>query len=61
MLCIDNTGYAPDKSIYYESNSDGHITNKPYSPELVIRYIDKKIKSKRNQTKALGIIKSIII
>jgi hypothetical protein len=59
MLYIDNTEHAPDKSLYYESNSNGHIT-KPYSPELAIRYIDKKTEFERNQTKALGTIKSIV-
>jgi gag-polypeptide of LTR copia-type len=59
MPYIDNTEHAPDKSFYYKSNSDGHIT-KPYSPELAIRYIYKKAEFERNQTKALGAIKSII-
>jgi hypothetical protein len=59
MLYIDNTEYAPDKSLYYETNSDGHMT-KPHSLKLAIRYINKKIEFERNQTKALGIIKSII-
>jgi hypothetical protein len=59
MPYIDNTEHAPNKSLYYESNSDGHIT-KPYSPKLAIRYINKKAEFKRNQTKALGVIKSII-
>jgi hypothetical protein len=36
------------------------MTNKPYSPELAIRYIDKKTEFERNQTKALGAIKSIV-
>jgi hypothetical protein len=34
---------------------------KPHSPELAIRYIDKKAEFERNLTKALGAIKSIII
>jgi hypothetical protein len=59
MFYIDNTEYAPDKSLYYKSNSDGHIT-KPYSPELAIRYIDKKAEFEYNQTKAFGAIKSIV-
>jgi hypothetical protein len=36
------------------------MTNKSYSPELIIWYIDKKAKSERNQTKVFGIVKSII-
>jgi hypothetical protein len=60
MPYIDNTEHAPDKSFYYELNSDGYMTNKPHSPELAIRYIDKKTEFERNQTKALGAIKSII-
>jgi len=42
MPYIDNTEHIPDKSLHYKSNSDSHITNKPYSLELDIRYIDKK-------------------
>ena len=42
MPYIDNTKYTPDKSLYYKSNSDSYMTNKPYSPKLAIRYIDKK-------------------
>jgi hypothetical protein len=60
MPYIYNTEHTRDKSFYYKSNSDGQTTNKPYSPELAIRYIDKKAEFKRNQTKALGAIKSII-
>jgi hypothetical protein len=60
MPYINNTEQAPDKSLYYESDSDSHMTNKPYSPELAIRYINKKAKFERNQIKALGAIKSII-
>jgi hypothetical protein len=37
------------------------MTNKPYSPELAIRYIDKKAKFERNQVKTLSAIKSIIL
>jgi len=47
MPYIDNTEHAPDKSLYYKSNSDSHTT-KPYSPKLAIRYIDKKAKFERN-------------
>ena len=60
MPYIDNTEHTPDKSLYYKSDSNGHVTNKPYSPKLAIRYIDKKSKFERNQIKALGAIKSII-
>jgi hypothetical protein len=60
MPYIDNTEYTLDKSLYYKSNSDSHVTNKPYSPKLAIWYIDKKAKFKRNQIKTLGAIKSII-
>jgi hypothetical protein len=61
MPYIDNTEYTPDKSLYYKLNSDSHVTNKPYSPELAIRYIDKKAKFERNQVKTLSAIKSIIL
>jgi hypothetical protein len=61
MPYIDNTEYTPDKSLYYKLNSDSHMTNKPYSPELAIRYIDKKAKFERNQVKTLSAIKSIIL
>ena len=60
MLYIDNTEQAPDKLPYYKLDSDSHVTNKPYSPKLAIRYINKKAKFERNQIKALGAIKSII-
>jgi NADPH-dependent 7-cyano-7-deazaguanine reductase QueF len=60
MPYIDNTKQAPDKLLYYELDSDGHVTNKPYSLKLAIRYIDKKAKFERNQIKALSAIKSII-
>jgi hypothetical protein len=43
MPYIDNTKQAPDKYLYYKLDSDGHVTNKPYSPKLAIRYIDKKV------------------
>jgi hypothetical protein len=36
------------------------MTNKPYSPELAIWYIDKKAKFERNQIRTSGAIKSII-
>jgi hypothetical protein len=61
MPYIDNTEYTPDKSLYYKSNSDSHVTNKPYSPELAIRYIDKKAKFEQNQIRTLSAIKSIIL
>ena len=48
MPYIDNIKHILDKSLYYESDSDGHVTNKPYSLELAIRYIDKKAKFERN-------------
>ena len=35
MPYIDGSEDRPNKSLYYDSN------NKPYSPELAIRYIDK--------------------
>ena len=60
MPYINNTKHTPDKSLYYKSDSDGHVTNKPYSPELAIRYIDKKAEFEGNQIRTLGAIKSII-
>jgi hypothetical protein len=54
MPYIKNTEETPDKVFYYKNDKE------PYSPELAIRYIDKKAEFERNQTKALGAIKSII-
>jgi hypothetical protein len=61
MPYIDNTEHTPDKSLYYKLDSDSHVTNKPYSPELAIWYINKKAKFERNQIKTLNAIKSIIL
>jgi len=60
MPYINNTKQAPDKKLYYKLDSNGHVTNKPYSLELAIWYINKKAKFERNQIKALSAIKSII-
>ena len=57
---IDNTEQVPDKSLYYKSNLDSHVTNKPYSLKLTIRYIDTKAKLECNEIKALSAIKLII-
>jgi hypothetical protein len=54
MLYINSSEKAPNKAFYYKSDSE------PYSPELAIKYIDKKAEFERNQTKTLGTIKSII-
>ena len=54
MPYIDGTEKAPDKSLYYGSDS------KPHSPELAVKYIDKEAEFNRNLSKALGAIKSII-
>ena len=53
MLYIDGSELAPDKSLYYQDN-------KAYSPELAVKYIDKLAEFQRNNTRALGVIKSII-
>jgi hypothetical protein len=42
MLYINSTEKAPNKALYYKSNSE------LYSPELAIKYIDKKTKFERN-------------
>jgi len=57
MLYINGTESPPDKTLYYKDT----VKNKAYSPELAVRYIDKLSEYERNQSKALGAIKSIII
>jgi hypothetical protein len=42
MLYINNTEKAPNKALYYKSDSE------PYNPGLAIKYIDKKAKFERN-------------
>jgi hypothetical protein len=54
MPYIKGTKLAPDINLYYKDS------NTPYSPELAIRYIDKKTKFKENSLRTLGAIKSII-
>ena len=54
MPYIDGSEAIPNKDLYYDDK------NKPYSPELAVRYIDKEAEYYRNSKKALGAIKSII-
>lgn len=54
MPYINSTKKAPDFTLYYKDS------NTPYSPELAIRYIDKKTEFEENSLRALGAIKSII-
>jgi gag-polypeptide of LTR copia-type len=54
MSYIDGSEASPIKSLYYNNE------NKPYSPELAVRYIEKESEFLRNSKKALGAIKSII-
>ena len=50
---IDSSDLEPNKDLYYKDT----IT---YSPELIVKYIKKLSKYQRNNTRALGAIKSII-
>jgi hypothetical protein len=54
MPYIKGTKLAPDINLYYKDS------NTPYSPELAIRYIDRKTEFEENTLRALGAIKSII-
>ena len=53
MPYIDGTEQEPNKSLYYKDKI-------PYSPELAIKDIDKLGEFRRNNTRALGAIKTII-
>jgi hypothetical protein len=61
MPYIDGTEAAPNKAMYYKANIDNTISNKPYSPKLGVRYIEKEQEYQRNSKRALGAIKSIIL
>jgi hypothetical protein len=54
MPYIKGTKLALDINLYYKDS------NSPYSPELAIRYINRKTKFKDNSLRALGAIKLII-
>jgi hypothetical protein len=54
MPYIKGTKLAPDINLYYKDS------NSPYSPELAIRYIDRKTEFEDNSLRALGAVKSII-
>ncbi len=60
MPYIDGTELSPNKSLYYKTNTDGIITDRPYSPELAVKYIEKELEFQRNNKRALGAIKSTI-
>ena len=55
MPYIDSSELEPNKDLYYNSKE-----KKAYSPELAIKYIDKQSEYQRNNSRALGAIKSII-
>ena len=52
---IDGSELEPNKDLYYDPKE-----KKAYSPELAIKYIDKQSEYQRNNSRALGAIKSII-
>ena len=54
ILYINSSELVLNKSLYYQEN------NKAYSPELIVKYINKLTEFQRNNTRALSIIKSII-
>lgn len=54
MPYIDGSEAEPNKALYYIED------NKAYSPELAVRYTDRLAEYQRNNTRALGAIKSII-
>src|ERR1700712_5801899 len=60
MPYINSTKVTPDKSLYYKTSTDNTISDKPYSPELGVKYMEKELEYQRNAKKALGAIKSII-
>ena len=43
MPYIDSSESSPNKALYYKANSDKTISDKPYSPELGIKYLDKEL------------------
>ena len=55
MSYIDGSELEPNKDLYYDPKE-----KKAYSPELAIKYIDKQSEYQRNNSRALGAIKSII-
>ncbi len=57
---IDKTETPFNKALYYKSNTDNILSDIFYSPELSIKYLDKKQEFKKNFNKALKAIKSII-
>ena len=54
MSYIDGSESEPNKSLYYKDNKEA------YSPELAVRYIERLSEYQRNNTRALGAIKSVI-
>ena len=54
MSYIDGSESEPDKNLYYK---DEKIA---YSPELAVKYIERLSEYQRNNTRALGAIKSVI-
>jgi hypothetical protein len=53
MPYIDGSELEPNKGLYYNGDT-------AYSPELAVKYIDKLAEFQRNNTRALGAIKSTI-
>ena len=60
MPYIDGSELSPNKALYYKANTDNSISEKPYSPELGVKYMEKELEFQRNSKRALGAIKSII-
>ena len=43
MLYINSTEASLNKALYYKTSTDNTISDKPYSPELGIKYLNKKL------------------
>jgi hypothetical protein len=43
MPYINGTEASPNKALYYKTSTDNTISDKPYSPELGIKYLDKEL------------------
>jgi hypothetical protein len=55
MSYINGSESEPDKSLYYKDNKEA------YNPKLAVKYIKKLSEYQRNNIKALGAIKSVIL
>ena len=54
MPYVDNSESRPNKSLYFDSN------NEAKSNKLAIKFYEKESELNRNNTRALGLLKSII-